>query len=34
MVPRRVFVQDELPKVGSGKIDRRSLKPPEPPAAN
>jgi long-chain acyl-CoA synthetase len=29
MVPKRVFVHDELPRIGSGKIDKRSLKPPE-----
>ena len=29
MVPKRVFVHDELPRIGSGKIDRRSLKPPK-----
>jgi amino acid adenylation domain-containing protein len=28
MVPKRVFVHDELPRIGSGKIDKRSLKPP------
>jgi long-chain acyl-CoA synthetase len=29
MVPKRVFLHDELPRIGSGKIDKRSLKPPE-----
>ena len=27
MVPKRVFVHEELPRIGSGKIDRRSLRP-------
>jgi acyl-coenzyme A synthetase/AMP-(fatty) acid ligase len=25
MVPREIFVQDELPKSGTGKIDRKSI---------
>ncbi len=29
MVPKRVFVHSELPRIGSGKIDKRSLKSPE-----
>jgi long-chain acyl-CoA synthetase len=29
MIPKRVFLHDELPRIGSGKIDRRSLRPPE-----
>ena len=29
MVPKRVFVHEELPRIGSGKIDKRSLKSPE-----
>jgi long-chain acyl-CoA synthetase len=28
MVPKRVFVHSELPRIGSGKIDKRSLRPP------
>jgi len=28
MVPKRVFVHEELPRIGSGKIDKRALKPP------
>ena len=27
MIPKRVFVHSELPRIGSGKIDKRSLKP-------
>jgi acyl-coenzyme A synthetase/AMP-(fatty) acid ligase len=29
MIPRRVFIHDELPRIGSGKIDRRALRPLE-----
>jgi acyl-coenzyme A synthetase/AMP-(fatty) acid ligase len=25
MVPREIFVQDDLPKTGSGKIDRKGI---------
>jgi long-chain acyl-CoA synthetase len=27
MIPKRVFIHEELPQIGSGKVDRRSLRP-------